>query len=182
MQVTWVWHYILVPRWHWTDWITPLLCTVTRPPGYIFREGSFSIWHRYANLVTTGIYDVGTFSFSWCFDKFNRLIVQNSALSSHCVFRQHCHCCCIKKLCHFYCIFSYVEHISSAVECRTRNRESPGSNLLWCRLEVWAFSFSPRCPGSRSCINEYLAIDGGENVKRFLLKLLWHSIGIDSWF
>ena len=38
----------------------------------------------------------------------------------------------------------------SAVECRTRHRESPGSNSL--------------CYSSLSCINEYLALDSGGNV------------------
>ena len=31
-------------------------------------------------------------------------------------------------------------------------------------FEVWAFSFSPRRLNPLSCINEYLAIDSGENV------------------
>ena len=31
-------------------------------------------------------------------------------------------------------------------------------------FEVWAFSFSPRCPSLLNCINEYLTIDGGGNV------------------
>ena len=53
---------------------------------------------------------------------------------------------------------------SSAVKRRTRNRESPGSNPLCYRFEVWAFSFSPL-----SCINEYLAIDAGGNVSDFVL-------------
>ena len=32
------------------------------------------------------------------------------------------------------------------VECRTRNRESPGSNPLCYRVEVWAFLFAPLTP------------------------------------
>ena len=32
------------------------------------------------------------------------------------------------------------------------------------RFEVWAFSFSPRHLSSLSCINGYLALDGGGNV------------------
>ena len=52
----------------------------------------------------------------------------------------------------------------SAVECRTRIRESKGSNPFCYPIEVWAFSFFPRCPSSLSCTNEYLAIDGGGNV------------------
>ena len=57
-----------------------------------------------------------------------------------------------------------VERSSSVVECRTRNRESPGSNPLYYRFEVWAFSFSLRRLSRLSCINEYLAIDRGGNV------------------
>ena len=49
-----------------------------------------------------------------------------------------------------------MERGSSVVECRTRNRESPGSNPLCYRFEVWAFSFSVD-----SAVNEYLAIDSG---------------------
>ena len=55
-----------------------------------------------------------------------------------------------------------VEHSSSAVECQTRSREIPGSIESLCyRFEDWAFSFSPKCPSSFSCIKKYLAIDGG---------------------
>ena len=50
------------------------------------------------------------------------------------------------------------------VECRTRNRESPGSNPRCYRLEVWEFSFTSRRLSRLSCINEYLAIDSGGNV------------------
>ena len=39
-----------------------------------------------------------------------------------------------------------VERGSSAVECRTRNQGSPGSNSLCYRFEDWAFSFSPLTP------------------------------------
>ena len=53
---------------------------------------------------------------------------------------------------------------SSVVECPTRNRESPGSNPLCYRFEVWAFSFCSRRLSRLSCINEYLAIDSGGNV------------------
>ena len=38
------------------------------------------------------------------------------------------------------------ERGSSVVECRTRNRVSPGSNPLWYRFEDWAFSFSSLTP------------------------------------
>ena len=44
------------------------------------------------------------------------------------------------------------------------NRESPSSNPLRCCFEALAFLFSPRRLSSLSCINEYLAIDGGGNV------------------
>ena len=57
-----------------------------------------------------------------------------------------------------------VERDSSVVECRTRNRESPGSNPLCYRYEVCAFSFTSRRLSRLSCINEYLAIDSGGNV------------------
>ena len=58
----------------------------------------------------------------------------------------------------------HVERRSSVVECRTRNRESPGSNPLCYRFEVWACSFTSRRLSRLSCINEYLAIDSGGNV------------------
>ena len=57
---------------------------------------------------------------------------------------------------------------SSAVECRTRNRESLGSNPLCYRFEVCEFF-------SLSCINEYLAIDSGGNVNE------WSSCIIAAW-
>ena len=41
-------------------------------------------------------------------------------------------------VCSITAIYS-VERSSSVVECRTRNRESPGSNHLCYRFEVWAF-------------------------------------------
>ena len=50
------------------------------------------------------------------------------------------------------------------LECRTLNRETPGSNPFCYRFEVWVFLFSPRCLSPISCINEYLAIDSGGNV------------------
>ena len=54
--------------------------------------------------------------------------------------------------------------VAQLVECRTRNRESPGSNPHCYRFEVWAFSFTSRRLSRLSCINEYLAIDSGGNV------------------
>ena len=54
--------------------------------------------------------------------------------------------------------------VAQLVECRTRNRESPGSNPRCYRFEVWAFSFPSRRLSRLSCINEYLAIDSGGNV------------------
>ena len=59
------------------------------------------------------------------------------------------------------CLWSAVAQL---VECRTRNRESPGSNPRCYRFEVWAFSFTSRRLSRLSCINEYLAIDSGGNV------------------
>ena len=63
-----------------------------------------------------------------------------------------------------------VERSSSVVECRTRNRESPGSNpplLPFRRLGI--FRSLHRRPCSLSCINEYLAIDSGGNVRDLVL-------------
>ena len=54
--------------------------------------------------------------------------------------------------------------VAQLVECRTRNRESPGSNPRCYRFEVWAFSFTSRRLSRLSCINEYLAIDSGGHV------------------
>ena len=39
-----------------------------------------------------------------------------------------------------------VERGSSVVECRARNRVSPGSNPFCYRFEDWAFPFSPLTP------------------------------------
>ena len=64
----------------------------------------------------------------------------------------------------------FVERSSSVVECRTRNRESPGSNpplLPFRRLGI--FHSLHRRPCSLSCINEYLAIDSGGNVSDLVL-------------
>ena len=57
-----------------------------------------------------------------------------------------------------------VELTGSAVECRTHNQGSPGSNPLCCRFEICPFPFSQRRHSSLSCINEYVAIDSGGNV------------------
>ena len=57
-----------------------------------------------------------------------------------------------------------MEQRGSAVECRTRNRECPGSNPLCYCFKSLAFSFSPHRPSSLSRINEYLALDIGQNV------------------
>ena len=54
--------------------------------------------------------------------------------------------------------------VAQLVECRTRNRDSPGSNPRCYRFEVWAFSFTSRRLSRLSCINEYLATDSGGNV------------------
>ena len=62
------------------------------------------------------------------------------------------------------CNFSMWSAVAQLVECRTRNRESPGSNPRCYRFEVWAFSFTSRRLSRLSCINEYLAIDSGGNV------------------
>ena len=68
------------------------------------------------------------------------------------------------------CLLQYLDDwllwsaVAQLVECRTRNRENPGSNPRCYRFEVWAFSFTPRRLSRLSCINEYLAIDSGGNV------------------
>ena len=62
-------------------------------------------------------------------------------------------------------LYSVTEECgNSVVERRTRNRGSPGTNLLSYPFEDWAFSLSPRRPCSLNCLNEYLAIDSGGNV------------------
>ena len=62
------------------------------------------------------------------------------------------------------------ERGSSVVECRSNKRESPGSNPLCYRFEVWAFSFSSRGLSRLSCINKYLAIDSGGHVSEQSLR------------
>ena len=66
------------------------------------------------------------------------------------------------------CMLAFIRDIRSAVaqlvECRTRNREIPGSNPRCYRFEVWAFSLTSQRLSRLSCINEYLAIDSGGNV------------------
>ena len=57
-----------------------------------------------------------------------------------------------------------VERSNSAAECWTRNHGNQHSTPICYRFEVWAFSFSPRCPSSLRCIKEYLGLDGGGNV------------------
>ena len=61
----------------------------------------------------------------------------------------------------FYLHGPLVERGISAVECQTRNRESPDSNPL-CALVAFKslgifILFYPRRPSSLRCINEYLA-------------------------
>ena len=63
-----------------------------------------------------------------------------------------------------YSLAISMSAVAQLVECRTRNRESPGSNPRCYRFEVWAFSFTSRRLSRLSCINEYLAIDSGGNV------------------
>ena len=65
---------------------------------------------------------------------------------------------------YFILSFHLWSAVAQLVECRTRNRESPGSNPRCYRFEVWAFSFTSRSLSRLSCINEYLAIDSGGNV------------------
>ena len=57
-----------------------------------------------------------------------------------------------------------MERGSSAVECRTRNQVSLGSNHLCYRFEDWAFSFSPLTPPVDSAVEMSTWPDSGENV------------------
>ena len=50
-----------------------------------------------------------------------------------------------------------VERGSSAVECRTRIRNSPGSNPSFLAVRSSGGSFSPRRPSSVSCMIEYVS-------------------------
>ena len=68
------------------------------------------------------------------------------------------------KIAEQYVYRVHGERCSSVVECRTRNRESPGSKPLCYHFEVWAFLFSSRRLSRLSCTNEYLAVDSGGNV------------------
>ena len=54
--------------------------------------------------------------------------------------------------------------VRSAVEHRTLNRETPGSNLICFRFEAWSFSLSRRRPSLFSRVNEYLDIHYCGNV------------------
>ena len=84
--------------------------------------------------------------------------------------RLHMLCHCFSELWSFFPFSSetldwhWIGAVAQLVECRTRNRESPGLNPRCYRFEVWAFSFTSRCLSRLSCINEYLAIDSGGNV------------------
>ena len=58
-----------------------------------------------------------------------------------------------------------MERSSSAVQCRTRNQVSPGSNpslLPFRRLDIFVLSID--APVDSAIINDYLAIDSGGNV------------------
>ena len=54
----------------------------------------------------------------------------------------------------------------------SQSREPWFESSLCYRLEDWAFSFSPRCLSSISCINKYLAIDGGRNASEYTLRVI----------
>ena len=88
--------------------------------------------------------------------------VDAGATSAHCPWSRNSSKSCF--LVDLTSVFFSVERGSSAVECRTGNRESPGSNPLCYSFEIFAFSFSPRRSSWLGCMNEYLAIDGGGNV------------------
>ena len=72
--------------------------------------------------------------------------------------------CCINRHLPLSVSNTVWSAVAQLVECRTRNRESPGSNPRCYLFEVWAFSFTSRRLSRLSCINEYLAIDSGGNV------------------
>ena len=57
----------------------------------------------------------------------------------------------------------FVEHSSSALECRTCNREYGFESTLLPFRSLVIFDFS-QLPSSLSCINEYLAINSSRNV------------------
>ena len=64
-----------------------------------------------------------------------------------------------------------MERRSSVVECRTRNRVSPGSNpplVPFGRLGIFLL-FIDAPVDSELCINEYLAIDSGGNGSDLVL-------------
>ena len=78
---------------------------------------------------------------------------------------------------HLYCMCNKVSNVAtlhvvmyvwSAVARRSLNRRSLGSNPLWHIFEACAFSFSPQCHSSLSCINYWLAVDGGGDVTECL--------------
>ena len=54
--------------------------------------------------------------------------------------------------------------VAQLVECRTRNRESPGSNPVVTVSKFGHFLSLHDASARLSCINEYLAIDSGGNV------------------
>ena len=77
---------------------------------------------------------------------------------------QMCTYCQDSRHVQYFIIHCQWSAVAQLVECRTRNRESPGSNPRCYRFEVWVFSFTSRRLSRLSCINEYLAIDSGGNV------------------
>ena len=65
-----------------------------------------------------------------------------------------------------------MERGSSVVECRTRNRVSPGSNpplVPFGRLGIFLLSIDAPVYSAVFNINEYLAIDSGGNVSDLVL-------------
>ena len=61
-----------------------------------------------------------------------------------------------------------MERSSSVVECRTRNRESLGSNPPLLPFRCLGIFVSRRL-SRLSCINEYVAIDSGGNMSDLVL-------------
>ena len=63
--------------------------------------------------------------------------------------------------------YQYMERGSSAVECRTRNQVSPGSNpplVPFRRLGIFVLSINAPVDSAVGPMNEYLAIESGGHV------------------
>ena len=72
---------------------------------------------------------------------------------------------CVGKQESFTNLSLFLKCGCSTLERQTLNSRRLGSNPRCCRFEARAFSFSPRCPSSPSCINEYPATDCDEDMR-----------------